>query len=236
MQIKEFDISPAVVFHNQLNPALWLGNSLRPDVHTKLMNIADDFQQFIGVDLYDILDITVSGSNAAFTYTPNSDIDLHLVVAIPAMHDQELRELFDAKKYQYNNSFDFKIRGYDVELYVQDAAQAHASMGIYSIKNNQWNREPTQSRATVDDVSVKSKYQNYVERIKQCVDQDNLSLCTKLFDSIRSMRQAGLQQGGEFSAENVTFKMLRAKGNLQELRDHMTALKIKKMSLESQHA
>ena len=116
MRLNEFNLSPAVVFHDQLNPSLWAGDQLLPDVRAKLLHIAEDFQKFIGINLYDIVDVTISGSNAAYTYTPNSDIDLHLVVIIPDAHDPELRELFDAKKYEYNNTFDFKIHGFDVEL------------------------------------------------------------------------------------------------------------------------
>lgn len=236
MRLNEFDITPAVVFHDQLNPALWDGSTLRPDVREKLIKIAGDFQQFIGVSLYDVLDVTISGSNAAFTYTPTSDIDLHLVVMIPDAHEQELRQLFDAKKYQYNDTFDFKIHGYDVELYVQDAEQKHHSMGIYSIKNNRWISEPKQVRASVDDISVEGKYRTYVHRIQLATADDNLDQCQKLWDDIKSMRTAGLAQGGEFSPENITFKMLRAEGHLQDLRNHMTELKTQSMSLEGTNA
>ena len=107
MRLQEFDLTPAVVFHDQLNPALWADDKLLPDVRQKLLNIAKDFQEFIGVQLYDILDVTISGSNAAFTYTPNSDIDLHLVAMIPEAHDPELRELFDAKNTNTTNNLIF---------------------------------------------------------------------------------------------------------------------------------
>jgi hypothetical protein len=236
MRLKEIDITSAVVFHDQLNPALWDGDQLHPDVREKLIKIAADFQEFIGVSIYDVLDVTISGSNAAFTYTPNSDIDLHLVVMIPGAHEQELRQLFDAKKYQYNDMFDFKIHGYDVELYVQDAEQEHHSMGIYSIKNERWISQPKQIRATVDDTSVDNKYRTYVARIQLVTAEDDLAQCQKLWDSIKDMRKAGLAQGGEFSPENITFKLLRAEGHLQDLRDHMTALKTQTMSLENANA
>jgi hypothetical protein len=236
MRLNEFDITPAVVFHDQLNPALWEGNSLRPDVHDKLLKIADDFQDFIGVGIYDVLDVTISGSNAAFTYTPKSDIDLHLVVMIPGAHEEELRELFDAKKYQYNDTFDFKIHGYDVELYVQDAEQEHHSMGIYSVKNNKWLSEPKQIRATIDDISVENRYRTYISRIQTATAENDRDQCQKLWDHLKGMRQAGLAQGGEFSPENVTFKLLRAEGYLQDLRDHMIALKTQAMSMEDANA
>ena len=233
MRLQEFDLTPAVVFHDQLNPALWADNRLLPDVRQKLLNIAKDFQEFIGVQLYDILDVTISGSNAAFTYTPNSDIDLHLVVMIPEAHDPELRELFDAKKYQYNEQFDFRIKGFDVELYVQDAEQPHHSMGIYSIKNDRWLSEPKQVKANIDDASVEHKYRSYKARIVRALRSDDADQVRRLWNQIRDMRKAGLAQGGEFSPENITFKMLRSEGDLQDLRDKITQLKTAEFSLES---
>lgn len=234
MRLEEFDLSPAVVFHDQLNPALWADNRLLPDVREKLLKIAKDFQEFIGIQLYDVLDVTISGSNAAYTYTPNSDIDLHLVVMIPEAHDPELRELFDAKKYQYNEQFDFRIRGFDVELYVQDAEQPHHSMGIYSIKNDRWLNQPRQVKANIDDSSVEHKYRNYKAQIVRAIRSDDEQQIRRLWNKIKDMRKAGLARGGEFSPENLTFKMLRAEGDLQDLREKLTALKTQAFSLESQ--
>ena len=73
-----------------------------PQVREKLLAIAADFQEFLGVENLGIEDITLSGSNAAYSYTPKSDIDLHLVVKLPS--DPVYQELFNAKKYQYNTS------------------------------------------------------------------------------------------------------------------------------------
>jgi hypothetical protein len=109
-----------------------------PEVREQLLRIADDFREFLGIDV-EVQDITISGSNAAYTYTPHSDIDLHLVVDLPQADASEVyRELFDAKKYAYNDQHDITIGGYDVELYVQDANKPHASQGIYSVKNDAW--------------------------------------------------------------------------------------------------
>jgi hypothetical protein len=236
MRLQEFDkLSQAVIFHESLNPALWRDGQMLPDVRNKLLKIARDFQQFIGVENFDLVDITVSGSNAAYTYTPNSDIDLHLVVVIPDAHDPELRELFDAKKYQYNDQFDFKIHGYDVELYVQDVEQPHHSMGIFSLLNDRWIQKPKQTKATVDDASVEQKYKTYKGRIAQALKDDDAMTINSLWQSIRDMRKAGLAQGGEFSPENLVFKILRAEGDLGDLKQRITDIKTREMSLEQRH-
>lgn len=236
MRLQEFQISDAIQFHEELNPALWQGQHLDRAVRKKLLAIAEDLQEFIGVDNFDVVDLTMSGSNAAYTYTPHSDIDLHLVVMIPSEHDAELRELFDAKKYQYNDLHDFRIRGYDVEVYVQDAQQPHHSMGIYSVLNDRWISQPRPQAATIDDASVKNKYECYRHRIDHIVAQGNLAQSQKLWASIKNMRKTGLAHGGEFGPENVAFKLLRAQGDLAQLRQHIQELVNAKFSLGEPHA
>jgi hypothetical protein len=79
MQITELDqynLADAVKFHRRLNPRIWgRDEHLLPEVRNKLLDIAADFQEFLGVEDLDVQDITVSGSNAAYSYTKNSDID-----------------------------------------------------------------------------------------------------------------------------------------------------------------
>jgi len=143
MNIEELDaynLDDAVKFHDHLNPRLWDNREqLRPEVRSKLLEIAADFEEFLGLNDVSVQDITISGSNAAYSYTNHSDIDLHLVVAMPQGSGADVyRELFDAKKYQYNDLHNIRIGGADVELYVQDADQPHHSLGIYSVKNIEW--------------------------------------------------------------------------------------------------
>ena len=84
-ELDSFKLSDAVKFHNRLNPKIWgRDEHLLPEVHEKLMAIAENFREFLGVGDLDVRDITISGSNAAYNYTPHSDIDLHLVVEFHA--------------------------------------------------------------------------------------------------------------------------------------------------------
>ena len=162
MNLKELDqynLADAVKFHNRLNPKIWgKDEQLLPEVRSKLMEIAADFQEFLGVSDLDVEDVTLSGSNAAYSYTPHSDIDLHLVVNVPK--DEVYQELFNAKKYQYNDIHNITIGGYDVELYVEDARKQPVSQGIYSVKNDDWVKIPLKRRASIDDEAVKSKFED----------------------------------------------------------------------------
>ena len=127
MQVFEFTeaIKP-VVYNDTLNPLLWKNNQLDTEVRYKLMSIALHFAKFLNVPKLNLRDITISGSNAAYGYTDSSDVDLHLVVDMPKDQPQ-LPELYSAKKNEYNFTHDIKIKGIDIELYVQDVQQPHQS-------------------------------------------------------------------------------------------------------------
>ena len=234
MNIEELDsynLADAIKFNNQLNPILWDKNEhLKDTVREKLLQIADEFREFLGVNDLQLTDITLSGSNAAYTYTPNSDIDLHLVVKMP---DNEVyRELFDAKKYAFNEQHNITIGGADVEVYVQDSGQPHISQGIYSILNNKWLQVPRRVKSVVDDTSTRQKFETVGHQIEQAIKSRNVKKITRMIDKLKRMRQTGLENHGEFGPENLAFKMLRSQGIIQKLYDARNAAKDHELSLK----
>ena len=232
-ELDRYKLSDAVKFNARLNPKLWgKDEHLKPEVRDALMKIADDFRSSLGVTDLDLKDITLSGSNAAYTYTPNSDIDLHLVVDIP--DDDVYRELFDAKKYAYNNQHNIKIGGYDVELYVQDVDQPHVTQGEYSLINNDWIQVPRRQRADVVDQNTRSKYQDLKQRIRDAIKTQDHAVMAGLMTKIKQLRQSGLDEHGEFGPENLAFKMLRTQGYIQRLVDARNAAKDQELSIDEQ--
>lgn len=231
--VEEDDLN--VKFHDQLNPAIWTKDKkMSPTVRKKLLDIAEDFKKSLGITKFSLKDITVSGSNAAYNYTPLSDIDLHLVVDLPqADHDNIYRELFDAKKFQYNEQHDYKIKNYDVELYVQNANDEHISQGIYSIMRDEWVKEPQPVEATYDEVSTRSKYDTLKHLVFKAIKAEDYFLADKLRRTIKKYRQVGLQSTGEFGPENLAFKALRANGYVKKLYDLLNNLKDREFSLEA---
>ena len=234
LELDSYNLDDAVKFNDTLNPRLWNSNEhLRPEVREQLLRIADDFREFLGVPDLDVEDITISGSNAAYTYTPNSDIDLHMVVRMPA--DPVYRELFDAKKFQYNEQHDIQIGGYDVELYVQDADQPHISQGIYSLMKNDWIQVPRRVKSVVDDTSTRHKFEKVGHEIERAIASGNLKRMTRLAEKIKRMRQTGLEAHGEFGPENLAFKILRKQGLIKQLYDARNAAKDRELSLQEKN-
>jgi hypothetical protein len=233
-ELESYDLGDAVKFNQKLNPRLWTADEhLRPEVRDQLLRIAEDFAQSLGVTNFEIKDITVSGSNAAYTYTASSDIDLHLVVDLPKADASDVyRELFDAKKYQYNDQHNITIGGYDVELYVQNANELHISQGIYSVLNNDWVSVPRRARPTVDDISTRGKYETLSQQIEQAIESKDYDTIKTLTNKIKKMRQSGLEQHGEFGPENIAFKMLRSQGVIERLYAAQNAAKDELLSLD----
>lgn len=238
MLLREFKldniVSSAVRFHDHLNTKLWDGRQLDPKVRFKLLQIAKHFVDFIDIPNIRLKDVTISGSNAAYTYTEYSDIDLHLVVDVPSAAQYHLKPLFDAKKNQYNFTHDVKIYGIDVEVYVQPSTDKHHSAGIYSVLDNRWLSTPQAVKVNIDDADVKLKVKNYINKIKMSLRSDELEVANTVKNELNKLRKSGLEREGEFSVENIAFKALRAKGYIDQLRQHIYDLEDKALSLGEQ--
>jgi hypothetical protein len=237
MLLREFKldniVSSAVKFHDRLNPHLWNGRELDPKVRYKLLKIAKHFIEFINIPNIRLKDVTLSGSNAAYTYTEHSDIDLHIVVDIPGSAEFHLKPLFDAKKNQYNFNHDVKIHGIDVEVYVQPSTDKHHSAGIYSILDNKWLSTPTAVKVNIDDDDVGLKVKNYLNKIKLALRSKDINVANTIKDELNKLRKSGLEREGEFSVENIAFKVLRVKGYIDQLRQHIYDLEDMALSLEN---
>jgi hypothetical protein len=233
-ELDNFNLDDAINFHDVLNVKLWEDEKLRPEVRRALLRIAADFQEFMGIRNLAVEDVRISGSNCAYTYTPHSDIDLHLIVDFDKISNDEVyQELFNAKKFQYNEQHNIKVRGYDVELYVQDINQPHASLGEYSVANDDWTRIPTKRRANLDDFASKQKYDKLRGLVLAALQSTDLDRVENVTDIIKRYRRAGLSEKGEFGPENLAFKALRTQGLIDQLYAHRNDLEDIELSLEA---
>ena len=100
-------------------------------IRDKLLEISDAFIDFIGVDFF-IEDVHLTGSLSNYNWSEYSDVDLHILTNFEDFDNQKIiKEFFDAKKNNWNQSNDIKIKGYDVEIYVQDSNESHQEFILY---------------------------------------------------------------------------------------------------------
>lgn len=226
------EVLGAIEFHDELNPLLWQGNHLRPDVSNKLLEIAKFFINFLDIPDLNFSHITISGSNAAYTYTKKSDIDLHILVDVPKDQQSFMRNFFDAKKTVFNNQHNITIKGQPVELYVQFTDQPHASAGIYNLIDKEWISEPKKQKADINDVDVRSKAVAYINAIEDVITRKDIDAANKLWDKIKEDRKHGLEKAGELGTENLVFKVLRNAGFIGILQKFKQVYADKDLSLD----
>lgn len=231
-ELERFSLQDVVHFHDELNQALFDGDHLNPEVREQLLLIAQDFIEHLGLPDIHVEDITLSGSNAAYSYTRLSDIDLHILVDTKQFeHDDVYRELFDAKKTVYNENHDIIIKGFEVELYVQDANQPVISLGEYSVMRDAWIKLPRKRKADFDQVATKEKYRKIFKLAQYALKTNNSDKITRVIKTLKKYRQVGLDKAGEFSPENLAFKVLRKKGTIKELYEKLRELHDEHLSL-----
>jgi len=219
------DVS-SIQFHDDLNPLIWdKKGEMKEDVRKQLLKIAKRFIEFSDLEKLNFDDIIMTGSMANYNYNENSDIDLHILMDHDQVSTQKdfADEFLKMKKSIWNERYPIQIKGHDVELYYQDTDEPHHSTGTYSVMKNEWINEPTKKIVNVDTENIKLKSSYLMYEIDDLSDiKDSKIFLLKyndVKDKIKKMRQNGLETGGEFSPENLSFKVLRNTGYLQKLAD-----------------
>ena len=224
---ESIDVSSFEV-HDEINKDFWNQpeDRLDPEIREKLLAIAQDFYDSLEVGDAQFSDITFTGSLAALNYSKFSDVDLHILVDFSDVDDKTelVREYFNAMKSVWNRLHDILIKGYEVEVYVQDINDPHEAQGLYSVLNNEWIKFPTPEKSNFDKDNVKKKaasLMDQIDRVTKLIDEKKYEeaeqYAEKLKVKIRKMRKTGLETVGAYSVENLAFKVLRRNDYLEKL-------------------
>lgn len=229
-----------------LNPKVWDNYdnggkaTLKPKVQDALEKIAKDFEDVLGEDVK-VEDVVLTGSLSNYNWSEFSDFDLHLIIDFKQFGKQAqlYKDLFGLKKQLYNDKHDIKIYNYPVELYPQDAEEAHFASGVYSVKNKTWISKPSKQKPQLESLVLTKKIDSWVEKIESLItnvkkqglkaNEENIE---KLKQKLKDYRKSGLEKEGEYSYENLVFKYLRRSQLLQKLYDTINRQTDKELSVE----
>jgi len=228
-----------------LNPLFWTKKGeLRPEVRIILIRAAASFIHAWPLEeLPEILDVTFTGSLAAFNWSSFSDIDLHVVIRYSDVNDDVVLvdKFFALVKFRWNRIHDIKLHGFEVETYVEDVNNTPISTGVFSVMKNEWIKEPTYEDPDYDEKDVTAKANYFINVYQHLLDMFNkgardqvIEAIDKIKEKIKRMRKSGLQKGGEFSVENLAFKVLRRTDILEKMNDLQTLASDKKVVGENE--
>ena len=237
-------------FHlkDELNPKIWKssGNdekTMNPKVRTHLLEIAYDFIESLDVDII-ISDIIMTGSLANYNWSNYSDIDIHIIAdyqQFPKNTQELYSDLFHLKKTVYGLKHKITIFGYDVELYVEDESirREVQSAGRYSVLMDEWVVVPSKESVDIKISEIREKAQKWmsiIDGVEENIQDEDIETAKKLIKKyttkIRKFRECGLEKGGEYSDENLVFKILRRNGYLEKIKEMKDKLIDKKLSLK----
>ena len=216
----------------ELNPKLWEDKKLKRDVREAIIDIVSEFMDNLIIPV-EILDVRVVGSNASYNYTEHSDLDVHIIsnlelVGSPA---EIVQALYNSERSNFNRTHNIKIKGIDVELYVEDVNSSVTSNGIYSVIDDIWIKEPqmVKERSVKIDKKELRDLVNSVKSVLADGDSDDIKDCINM---LYLMRKDSIATDGEYGVGNLLFKEIRNRGLLSALKDKYNEMISDELTLE----
>lgn len=216
------DIS-SIIMNDELSPLLWIDETMIQDVREVLLRNVKKFIEFSELQTLKFSDIIITGSMANYNYGDKSDIDIHIVLDFSQLSDDKefVNDYLKVKSMIWEDSVPVSISGHYIEYYFQDITETVHSSGVFSLYKNTWIRKPLKKIINIDTQNIKLKtayYINKIEDLENTEDLDTFNIKYKdLKHKIKRFRQSGLDRFGEYSTENIVFKILRNNGYLEKL-------------------
>jgi len=217
------DVS-SIQMHDELNPLIWESDDkIKSEVRETLLLNAKRFIEFCDAENLEFKDVILTGSMANYNYNENSDLDVHVILDFSQISENKefVGDFYKLKKALWADRLPVQVKGHDVEMYFQDSAEPHHSSGTYSLVKNKWVRKPTKKIVNVDSANVQLKSADFMNAIEDLETNKSESNFMKkheaLKNKIKKLRQSGLDKSGEFSSENLAFKILRNTGYLEKM-------------------
>ena len=216
----------------ELNPKLWEDKKLKRDVREAIIDIVSEFMDNLIIPV-EILDVRVVGSNASYNYTEHSDLDVHIIsnLELVGSPTEIVQALYNSERSNFNRTHNIKIKGIDVELYVEDVNSSVTSNGIYSVIDDIWIKEPQMVKERSVKIDKKELHDlvNSVKSVLADGDSNDIKDCINM---LYLMRKDSIAIDGEYGVGNLLFKEIRNRGLLNALKDKYNEMISDELTLE----
>lgn len=229
---------------DELNPKFWdKEGKMDNEVRFTLLKIIKEYFKFLGLEDAKFSDIVFTGSLANYNWTDKSDVDMHVILDYNQFGNDKDRmfNFFKNLKNLWSEKYDVKIHGFPTEIFVQDKSQPKDWTAMYSLISDKWIQEPKKIETTINKDEIRKESKNLMNKINKIEKDYNSNIKSddniiidieELQEKIRLMRTHGLQNGGEYSDGNLTFKVLRSSGFLDKLYNIKVDIINKDLSLD----
>lgn len=246
LEFVQADLEPVKSFYikDELNPKIWDNEEINQEVREQLLQIAQDFYDGTNLEA-DVIDVALVGSLCNYNWSERySDYDLHIIIKYTDIDDnlELVEQVCDYAKKMWNGLHDIKIKGYDVEIAIQDkddlkeAIDSGRMGGVFSLTEDKWIKVPEKVDFEPDEKLISEKAKTIMQKIddvEEKIDESEYSefkeQIDKVWKKIKDYRKSGLEsESGEFSTGNLVFKLLRRNGYIGKI------LSLKRQSYDNQ--
>lgn len=224
-----------------MSEVLWQDMRLREEAEDLLLQVANDFLSSLDLDV-PMKNLYIVGSMASLNYSEFSDIDLHIVLDFGDISSDKdlLRKYFYLAKSKWNRTRKVMIGGHDVEIYVEDLNDERLPTATYSVMRKEWINQPSMEGLEIDYQGVTKKVTEKMSEVDELESlyedgeyKEAYEFGTLLRQKIKRFRQAGLDKRGEYSNENLAFKLLRRSGALDRINDYVKSSYAEMVSIKT---
>lgn len=229
------DLEPIKSFYikDELNPKLWDNFKLDDEARQQLLRIAQDFYNNTDFSA-EVVDIVFCGSLCNYNWSEKySDYDLHIIINFSDIDEnyELVEKACDYAKKIWNSQHEIKIKGYEVEIALQDSKDLKKGIsggrmgGVFSLLKDEWIKRPEKVDFEPDEDLITEKAKTImmqVDDIEKESEEDKYDAfekkISKVWKKIKDYRQSGLEsESGEYSVGNLVFKLLRRNGYIGKI-------------------
>ncbi|MEY3080963.1 MAG: hypothetical protein RJA94_948 [Pseudomonadota bacterium] len=222
------DISAAIdqitTFPTVLDPRLWDGDKLRPDVRARTLEIVTDLFADLKMPDLAIKNVEIRGSTVSYEYDDNADLSVRVFLDT-SNYKGDVKQL-NALLKTYTDYLEavyegtLLLRGVPLEpqFYAvkSPSQETQAGIGHYSLTDDAWMEHPSIQENRFDRNQIMTDAKGFIAEYnrlvsdyfadKKAFDCGRLGAFTK---EMRKYRGAGIDKDGTRSTSNLTYRMLR---------------------------
>jgi hypothetical protein len=216
-------VNAITTFPTELDPRIWNGPDLKPDVREKSLAIVERIVKESGIAGLSVDAVELFGSNASYEYDDTSDFGIHAFVRSPALTpgalDSPLRLLNDYVERRQEGRITFNGVVVEVTLHSERTENYRPSPGIgqYSVSQGRWIERPVKQPDNFDRATMATDMKKFIGEYNDlatayAADKKGFT-CSRFGDLDSEMsvyRNSGFTQGlGSRSTQNLAYRALR---------------------------
>ena len=231
----DISLSSFKLRHN-LNQKIWENDKLDGEVRLQLLDIADDFIDYLNIKWVKPTDIKLVGSICNYNWSKISDVDLHIIMDFSKIFEKKeiVQDFLDMKKNEWNNNHqNLTIYGFNVELYVEDIKDDEKrTEPSYSLEKNKWVKKPSLDSISPIQTKDVSKIKKIAAELMTKIDDiakayntarkdemdDLIETLENILKFAKEQRTNSLKHNNTMGVGNIVYKILRREGYIDKIR------------------